>query len=755
MNVPNNVERIALITFSTWAVLLFLTGCHTTPPQRKQESGQNSPQATPTNNAFVTNYVSVTKAPPPTPTNPPTGRPRVHSIGDSSPCVVFNAGNELIIPIRGQDLMDDASDVSIDVQTSVPLIPGVDYYLDTTNSEVTPSLIFLRFTSHATSNFSSKDRLSVNINISEKPINDGSLQSVYEMAEFQRLVLARKFTLEEMTNLMAGNVDAKTARMLGYKAVLANWSDAQIAALTNWFNMNNPASQSGVGHGPNAVAAGPQPSSSVTQNLMDAITEARVFKNTGVIEVQRAPRAALLASISRTFILYNSQDYRTKVLAGQIELQNISAYPLNFNESKKLFGDLVAINFFAVRLTLHNPTDQDQFVSLGTVTAYGRALVKTDTTNSGPVFTVPINMTPQSEQQIYTMVQSAKGQIWPWNSEHDGDSVRDWFFGGLDFAGALAAAYGTSFGASEDYVKAVALATGAAFPALGKLWEDQRPFHLLNINNFSMPDVVKIPKGGGSMDGKYIFFSKGPLQGLLQDPNMQDVFTDSDWDKFKKKPGELAKRFSAPPVSLAFDSLQIPYENSYIQSQNITSNIPPTAPTILVDLTNQTADISKSVAFAVKVAGTAPFSYQWHFQQTNLINGVNDSSLTLTNLNETNFGTYSVTITNNYGQINTFATLTKIIPPFITLPLQGDKGDSVKESQTTNYTFKVMAGGDTPLSYHWFVCSGSTTNLIPDATGTNYTLKPVTNGDTGTYFVVVSNKSIFATKSQTNLTVNP
>ena len=224
-----------------------------------------------------------------------------------------------------------------------------------------------------------------------------------------------------------------------------------------------------------------------------------------------------------------------------------------------MFGGFVNRNFWAVRLTIHNPTDKDQFVSLGAIKAYGRALVTTDSTNSGPSFTIPIELSPQSEQQLYTMVQSTKGTF------ADADSVRDWVFGGLDLAGALAAAYGTGFGASSDYVKAVALATGAGIPALGKLWEDKRPFHLLCINNFAMPDVVKIPNGGGSVDEKYVFFSKGKLQGILQDPYLKEL-KKNKWNHKTK-----LENFSAWPVSVAFDSLQIPFETAYSPSTNHSS----------------------------------------------------------------------------------------------------------------------------------------------------------------------------------------
>ena len=70
-------------------------------------------------------------------------------------------------------------------------------------------------------------------------------------------------------------------------------------------------------------------------------------------------------------------------------------------------------------------------------------------------------------------------------------------------------------------------------------------------------------------------------------------------------------------------------------------------------LTAQPADQSvftgSNVVFAVTAGGTAPFSYQWRFNQTNLLPGATGPSLLLTNVVPLQAGAYSVVVSNQLG----------------------------------------------------------------------------------------------------------
>jgi hypothetical protein len=146
------------------------------------------------------------------PSKPSEGRPRIHSIGDSSPVLVFTTDGDLEIPIRGQDLTPDAWNIAVDVQPAASLKPGVDYYLDTTNPSANSSLIFLHFSNHAITNFVTCDRLTVNINISKKSLDYGLVQNAFDMADLSKSILFPKFSDDDKSNMLAGHITLNRIR---------------------------------------------------------------------------------------------------------------------------------------------------------------------------------------------------------------------------------------------------------------------------------------------------------------------------------------------------------------------------------------------------------------------------------------------------------------------------------------------------------------------------------------------------------------
>ncbi|MDR3413534.1 MAG: immunoglobulin domain-containing protein, partial [Formivibrio sp.] len=74
-------------------------------------------------------------------------------------------------------------------------------------------------------------------------------------------------------------------------------------------------------------------------------------------------------------------------------------------------------------------------------------------------------------------------------------------------------------------------------------------------------------------------------------------------------------------------------------------------PVITTQPTNQTVFVGSTVVFNVTASGTAPLFYQWSFNGTNIVNGTN-ATLTLTNVQFTNAGNYSVLVANLYGSTN-------------------------------------------------------------------------------------------------------
>src|SRR5439155_1436939 len=85
-------------------------------------------------------------------------------------------------------------------------------------------------------------------------------------------------------------------------------------------------------------------------------------------------------------------------------------------------------------------------------------------------------------------------------------------------------------------------------------------------------------------------------------------------------------------------------------------------PRITKQPSNQTASLFADATFRVTVKGDAPLSYQWRFDDGDLI-GMTNTALTVTNIQRANAGNYSVVVTNLSGSVTSqVATLT--ITPF-------------------------------------------------------------------------------------------
>jgi hypothetical protein len=65
---------------------------------------------------------------------------------------------------------------------------------------------------------------------------------------------------------------------------------------------------------------------------------------------------------------------------------------------------------------------------------------------------------------------------------------------------------------------------------------------------------------------------------------------------------------------------------------------------------NQTVTAGSTATFSVAASGTPPLSYQWGFDGTNIA-GATNTFLTLTNVQLSQAGNYSVLVTNAYGSI--------------------------------------------------------------------------------------------------------
>jgi hypothetical protein len=158
--------------------------------------------------------------------------------------------------------------------------------------------------------------------------------------------------------------------------------------------------------------------------------------------------------------------------------------------------------------------------------------------------------------------------------------------------------------------------------------------------------------------------------------------------------------------------------------------VPPAPPTIGVAPLSLIAGVGSSVTFSVTANGVGTLSYQWR-KAGSPIGGATGASLTLSNVQIADAGSYDVVVTNIGGSTpSPSATLTVVVPPSIT---------NAPVSQTVvsgrSVSFQVSASGGSPLSYQWRVGGAN----ITGATNTTLNLIRVLAGQSGNYDVVVTN----------------
>jgi hypothetical protein len=148
--------------------------------------------------------------------------------------------------------------------------------------------------------------------------------------------------------------------------------------------------------------------------------------------------------------------------------------------------------------------------------------------------------------------------------------------------------------------------------------------------------------------------------------------------------------------------------------------------------------------FAVSATGQGTLSYQWKRDGTNV--GTNSSSLSVSNAQSANAGTYTVDVTGDCGTTTSNAAVLTVNPAtaITTQPV----GTSGCEGQNT--TFTVVAAGTGSLSYQW---KYGATNV-----GTNsasFNIPSTTTANDGNYSVVVSGGCGNATSNTVALNVYP
>lgn len=154
-------------------------------------------------------------------------------------------------------------------------------------------------------------------------------------------------------------------------------------------------------------------------------------------------------------------------------------------------------------------------------------------------------------------------------------------------------------------------------------------------------------------------------------------------------------------------------------------------PIITLQPTGRSVIAGTNITLTTAATGTPPLGYQW-LLEGEAIPGATKTSLSLSNIQSSQSGNYSLRVTNVYGVTESSNALVTVLesPPYIlTQPTNrsGFLGGIV--------TFTVNARGSTPLGYQWRF-NGTD---IPGATNVSLTLTSLRYNQAGLYSVAVSN----------------
>ncbi|HVM59945.1 MAG TPA: glycosyl hydrolase family 28 protein [Verrucomicrobiae bacterium] len=245
------------------------------------------------------------------------------------------------------------------------------------------------------------------------------------------------------------------------------------------------------------------------------------------------------------------------------------------------------------------------------------------------------------------------------------------------------------------------------------------------------------------------------LQFAFQRSNLTTLVISETWSNLSNGATLSVTTADSLATNFSFDGIAFrPANNTQAAATNNFTEVKveytssPVPATIITNPQDQDVASGSTVTFTVVPNGTLPLFYQWYFNTNTPLANATNFTYTISSVDPTNVGGYSVIVSNAYGvATSTVAQLSVAVNgPTITNQPQDM---TVIPGQTA--TFSVGASGSLPLLYQWYY---NTNSIIPNATASTLTLTNVQPGDAGVYSVVVSNPIDSVTSSYANLTVN-
>jgi hypothetical protein len=169
-------------------------------------------------------------------------------------------------------------------------------------------------------------------------------------------------------------------------------------------------------------------------------------------------------------------------------------------------------------------------------------------------------------------------------------------------------------------------------------------------------------------------------------------------------------------------------------------------PVILAAPPTQYADAGNTLTFAVSATGTVPMGCQWSLNGAKL-GGATNATLSLTNVQPSKAGTYSLSISNLIKVINSSVS---VYLNSTTLAITAQP-QSQTVSDGASAAFSVGAAGSGTLSYQWQLDGIA----IAGATNATLTLSAVHTNQAGGYAVCVTDANGPRLSACATLTVSP
>ncbi len=155
------------------------------------------------------------------------------------------------------------------------------------------------------------------------------------------------------------------------------------------------------------------------------------------------------------------------------------------------------------------------------------------------------------------------------------------------------------------------------------------------------------------------------------------------------------------------------------------------SPFITVPPANAMVGVGGTLRLYSAATGAFPLSYQWLFDGTNIA-GATNATLTLTDVQLTQAGNYSITVSNTFGVVTSRSAQVTVVPLLITF---GSEDQTVFLGGATG--FSVGVEGSPPLKVQWQLNGVD----LPTATTNPLNLLNVQLSQAGRYSLLVSNTS--------------